>query len=222
MTKCDYTKILEKREKRQRENMEEDYNNPQVIELRNHVREVVTRKVAEQRISFIQNITLFSENPNKIQTKFYAKYHRNLRLILHSEEKSNLDDFEKCKTIKISEIDEILTGKDCPHVKVKTRKQNFVNQAFSIRTKANQSGVNFVAESQAEQLMWTDGIKSLIKEFQYKNHRMSNQFDEDVDSLMKMKMRINLVQFKSDQNIEIPESFPDISTLEAPPPEWVC
>ena len=98
--------------------------------------------------------------------------------------------------------------------------------------------------------MWTDGIKSLIKgenlgqnryfwheinrknyiwkkvtdisEFQYKNHRMSNQFDEDVDSLMKMKMRINLVQFKSDQNIEIPESFPDISALEAPPPEWVC
>jgi len=129
--------------------MEEDYNNPQVIELRNHVREVVTRTVAEQRISFIQNITSFSENPNKIQTKFYAKYHRNLRLILHSEEKSNLDDFEKCKTvrtrisnttfqyhirsnpnfqIKISEIDEILTGKDCPHVKVKTRKQNFVNQ----------------------------------------------------------------------------------------------
>lgn len=51
---------------------------------------------------------------------------------------------------------------------------------------------------------------------------MSSQFDEDVDSLMKMKMRINLVQFKSDQNIEIPESFPDISTLEAPPAEWVC
>ena len=49
--------------------MEEDYNNPQVIELRNHVREVVTRTVAEQRISFIQNITSFSENPNKIQTK---------------------------------------------------------------------------------------------------------------------------------------------------------
>ena len=69
LTKCDYTKILEKREKRQRENMEEDYNNPQVIELRNHVREVVTRTVAEQRISFIQNITSFSENPNKIQTK---------------------------------------------------------------------------------------------------------------------------------------------------------
>ena len=79
--------------------------------------------------------------------QFYAKYHRNLRLILHSEEKSNLDDFEKCKTvrsevvywqvfiethiqIKISEIDEILTGKDCPHVKVKTRKQNFVNQVI--------------------------------------------------------------------------------------------
>ena len=71
LTKCDYTKILEKREKRQRENMEEDYNNPQVIELRNHVREVVTRQVAEQRISFIQNITSFSENPNKIQTKVY-------------------------------------------------------------------------------------------------------------------------------------------------------
>ena len=40
-------------------------------------------------------------------------------------------------------------------------------QAFSIRTKANQSGVNFVAESQAEQLMWTDGIKSLIKGRKY-------------------------------------------------------
>ena len=52
----------------------------------------------------------------------------------------------------------------------------------------------------------------ILIEFQCKNHRMSNQFDDDVDSLMKMKMRINLVQFKSDQNIEIPESFPDIST----------
>ena len=154
----------------------------------------MTRKVAEQRIIFIQNITSFSENPNKIQTKvkisfikslywesindwkfsrdnlgpilekiltdfvifservetkssskeavqgntfllalspfksaeypsswnsedlfssltircwehlfqFYAKYHRNLRLILYSEEKSNLDDFEKCKTVRTS------------------------------------------------------------------------------------------------------------------------
>ena len=78
MTKCDYTKILEKREKRQRENMEEDYNNPQVIELRNHVREVVTRKVAEQRISFIQNITSFSENPNKIQTKVKISFIKSL------------------------------------------------------------------------------------------------------------------------------------------------
>ena len=58
--------------------MEEDYNNPQVIELRNHVREVVTRKVAEQRISFIQNITSFSENPNKIQTKVKISFIKSL------------------------------------------------------------------------------------------------------------------------------------------------
>lgn len=114
LAKHDYTKILEKREKRHRyvliiiisyllkqisENMEEEYNNPQVRIRRSQIKAQVTTKVIEQRTKYIEEATRFHENPNKLPTRFWARYNRNMRLIMYSEEEANLNDFERCKNV---------------------------------------------------------------------------------------------------------------------------
>ena len=52
---------------------------------------------------------------------------------------------------------------------------------------------------------------------------MSHIFENDVKSLVHLRMRVRLIPFKEaeDQNIEIPESFPELSTLEEPPIDWL-
>ena len=59
----------------------------------------VTNCVIEQRTKYIEEICRFHENPNKIATRFYARYNRNMRLIVYSEEEANLNDFERCKNV---------------------------------------------------------------------------------------------------------------------------
>ena len=100
--------------------MEEEYNNPQVQIRRQQIKErlklykkvylavdwllilpkkQVTNCVIEQRTKYIEEVCRFHENPNKIATRFYARYNRNMRLIVYSEEEANLNDFERCKNV---------------------------------------------------------------------------------------------------------------------------
>ena len=50
---------------------------------------------------------------------------------------------------------------------------------------------------------------------------LSSHFTEDVEALCRLKMRIILTQFRGETNIEIPESFPTLSSLEPVPTDWL-
>ena len=81
--------------------MEEEYNNPEVRIRRSQIKAEVTKCVIEQRTKFIEEVTRFHENPNKLPTRFFARYNRNMRLIVYSEEEANLADFERCKNVSV-------------------------------------------------------------------------------------------------------------------------
>ena len=71
-----------------------------------------------------------------------------------------------------------------------------VSQAFTIKTKSNVN-INFVAPSAQEQNMWTDGIKCLLKVYQNEQRQqMSHIFENDVKSLVHLRMRVRLIPFK--------------------------
>ena len=48
--------------------MEEEYN-PEVIRFRDTIRLEVENEITEQRITSIEQISVFFENPNKVTTK---------------------------------------------------------------------------------------------------------------------------------------------------------
>ena len=50
---------------------------------------------------------------------------------------------------------------------------------------------------------------------------VSSHFTDDVDALCRLKMRILLTQFRGETNVDIPESFPTLATLEPVPTEWL-
>ena len=86
--------------------MEEEYNNPEVRIRRSQIKAEVTKCVIEQRTKFIEEVTRFHENPNKLPTRFFARYNRNMRLIVYSEEEANLADFERCKNVSLFYYDQ--------------------------------------------------------------------------------------------------------------------
>ena len=65
----------------------------------------------------------------------------------------------------------MLTGKQCPHVVKKGRKHNFEAKAFTIKTRHQEGGVNFVADSAQDMLVWTDALRF---DFAFVNFRKIN------------------------------------------------
>ena len=84
---------------------------------------------------------------------------------------------------------------------------NSIIKSFTIKTRSNQAGINFVADTVYDQLMWTDGVKCLVREFTNKQMRISKDFEEDVESLTRLQMRAKLIQ----EYFTI--SFPDVFTF---------
>ena len=101
-----------------------------------------------------------------------------------------------------------------------------------------------MADSIQDMLMWTDAIRCLMNEYNQVGFdfepflppkvsrpefnplkgqlsSLSSHFTEDVEALCRLKMRIILTQFRGETNIEIPESFPNLSSLEPVPTDWL-
>lgn len=216
----DYKKILEVRERKHNDEMMEE-SSKSVKELKAHLRNEIFDIVKEQRLQLIEQPYKFHDNPNK-KKEFYAKLDKNRRQIWIDEtniEKDVLLDLKSCKSIQIRDIKNILVGRDCPHLKDKKRRNihrnNFLNLAFSIQFVDGRQPVNFIAENHPEQTWWVDSIRCLSNPEEF---GPSSDFNDDVDKLLNMKMKVQMVEF---QDVEIPDVLPLVENLSPPPPDWL-
>jgi len=64
-------------------------------------------------------------------------------------------------------------------------------------------------------MWWVDAISCLLFE---ENFRPSTDFDDDVEKLLRLKLKVQMIEF---QDMDIPESLPSVDDLSPPPPEWL-
>lgn len=119
---------------------------------------------------------------------------------------------ELCHKLAIVDIKALVTGKDCPHMKMKDskNKKSTFSLAFSLIPDSDQDEpLNFVATDEKTFAYWTDGINALIgKEMD------SNKMKEEMETLLCMDIKLRLLDT---EGVTIPEVPPEIP---ASPPNY--
>jgi len=216
----DYKKILEVRERKHNDEMMEESSHS-VKHLKRHLRSEIFQIVREQRLQAIERPFKFHDNPNK-KKEFHAKLDKNRRQIWIDEMNNSKDalcDLKQCKSIQIRNIRDIVVGRDCAHLKDNRKRnralrKNFHSLAFSLQFVDERVPMNFIAENHLEQTWWVDSIKCLLHE----EFEPTTEFNDDIDKLLRMKMKVQMIEF---QDVEIPDLLPTIEDLSPPPQNWL-
>ncbi|XP_055328982.1 engulfment and cell motility protein 1-like [Paramacrobiotus metropolitanus] len=205
-----YGKINEIREARKNAKEQLESKAEPIVQLREMLRSEVLGLITENRIRHMQEGTLFSHYERRMfagkSKTWKCKLSINKKL-LHYGDADESSSGQLAKVIGISEIKALLTGKECPHVK---NKKNYHNVAFSLALIGeNKAGENktldFIAPSEFEFNMWTDGLRVLLGE------EMSSPLAaSDMEELLTWEIKMRLL---GTEGIAIPEKIPEMPPL---------
>lgn len=105
----------------------------------------------------------------------------------------------------ISEIKQLLEGKECPHMKETRIRKSAVNLAFSITFEnMEHSTLDFVAPDESIFNYWTDGINALLGQ-----PMVSKQKNEDFDTLLSMEIKLRLLDTEGVDISKDPPPIPE-------------
>lgn len=137
---------------------------------------------------------------------WYARLSPNHKVIHYGEcDEKTIPTLEDL-TNKVSVIDikQLLEGKECPHMKDRTRK-SAVNLAFSITFDSmDHSTLDFVAPDEMSFNYWTDGINALLGQ-----EMVSKQKQEEFDTLLSMEIKLRLLDTDGVDISKDPPPVPD-------------
>lgn len=105
--------------------------------------------------------------------------------------------------LAITDIKEILTGKDCPHMKDSKSNHKKAHFAFSIIPVSNQEEtLNFLAPDEKTYDFWMDGLNYLMGK-----EMTSKEAEMDMRLLLGIEMKIRMMDT---EGVELPETPPEI------------
>lgn len=153
----------------------------------------VTKLIAKQRILRLIDggrFFKFSSKGQRLKDRYWCCRLSPNRRKLHY---GDLEDINKepqldelPNKIDVSDIKNLLIGKDCPHTKDGHMKKPSIDLAFSILYESDHDDyLNFVAVDQKTFCYWTDGINALLKATM-----TSEEFTKDFDILYDVELRI--------------------------------
>nr|XP_026693840.1 engulfment and cell motility protein 2 [Ciona intestinalis] len=106
--------------------------------------------------------------------------------------------------LAISDIRDIVSGKNCPHIKNARTHKSTTELAFSILYDPDDA-LNFIAPDKETWCHWTDGFNALLGK-----PMVSTKATTDLDMLLTMEMKLRLLDL---ENIDIPEQPPPMPPL---------
>ncbi|MGH0140090.1 UNVERIFIED_CONTAM: hypothetical protein FKN15_020089 [Acipenser sinensis] len=106
--------------------------------------------------------------------------------------------------IPVADIKTLLTGKDCPHMKVSRSSliKEVLDLAFTIIYDLEEYQLNFVAPSRTDFCLWTDGLNVLLGK-----DMTSECTQSELDILLSMEIKLRLLDL---ENIPIPDAPPPV------------
>ncbi|KRX26425.1 Engulfment and cell motility protein 1 [Trichinella nelsoni] len=206
-----YPEISEFWERERSMKEENDFQTPQIQELRSLLRTDIISMVMKNRLSALKIGTVFAKYSRG------SKGHREKgkswswrlcpteKFLIYTmcQEKaiSSSDDMEW--KLPISEISHVILGSDCTHIKETRGKKAGDVYAFSlvlINDKAMKDSYNFVAPDVHTYNIWCDGLMILLG-----NEMVSPEFKQEFDLWLNIEIRLRLLELESgDVSSEVP------------------
>uniref|UniRef100_H2YA57 ELMO domain-containing protein n=1 Tax=Ciona savignyi TaxID=51511 RepID=H2YA57_CIOSA len=205
-----YAEILKKRQQERADREKFDSQALPVVELQKKIKPDIIELVRQQRFNFLISGTAFHKISNKRlrdKSRWYCRLSPNHKFLHYGD----IDDTMVCPHIEalpeklaITDVRDLVTGKNCPHIKnVRTHKMT-TELAFSILFDPDDS-LNFIAPDKETWSLWSDGINALLGK-----PMVSARATTDVDMLLTMEMKLRLLDL---ENIPIPDQPPPIPPL---------
>ncbi|CAI9744310.1 Hypothetical predicted protein [Octopus vulgaris] len=201
-----YAEILKSWEK-ERQNKEawESQAEP-IVELRKQITPDIREMIKRQRMNYLMAGTLFCKittKGGKLKEKHWWQLAPNLKTFHYgdwnSEETPTLEQLPN--KLSVVDIKSLVVGKDCSHVKENRKKNIAAEMCFSV-IPVTTIPQNFLAGSQLEFDMWTDGINALLN-----NKMVSTQEKSDMEMLLGMEIKLRLLDT---EGVRIPAKPPAI------------
>lgn len=205
-----YAKITQLRQQERTSKEECESTASAIIKLKEKITPEIVALIKEQRLGFLVEGTRFLKyNTRGARSKdkfWYARLSPNHKVIHYGDcdEKTVPTLEELGNKIQVYEIKQLLVGKECPHMKDKSRK-SAMNLAFSITfDNMDNSTLDFVAPDETVFNYWTDGINALIG-----LPMVSKQKDEDFKTLLSMEIKLRLLDTEGVDISQEPPPVPD-------------
>jgi engulfment/cell motility protein 1 len=183
-----------------------DLSSPPIQELKKKITPEIIDLIKRQRLNHLVNGMGFNMKLRRTDKFFYCRLSPNHKVLHYGDCSENATPSIDQLTNKLAVVDikELLTGKDCPHVKDKNKTKLNPSFAFSIVSSENinQEPVNFVAANEETFCIWTDAINALLGK-----PMVSPQLVKDLDTLLSMEIKLRLLDT---EGITIPKSPPVI------------
>lgn len=205
-----YNEIINIWQKEKINKKEWENNTQSISDLKQIIRPELINLIKQQRIQFLTEGTKFvkySIKGHRLKDKFWFCRLSNKSKTLHYDDcdEDNIPSIEHLpKKLPILDIQCILTGKDCPHMKDnRSSKKSTFELAFSLvpKSETNET-LNFVAPDEKTHAYWLDGLNALLG-----LEMKSKEIDYDLDQLISLEMKLKLIET---EGFSIPENIPEI------------
>ncbi|XP_033897229.1 engulfment and cell motility protein 3 isoform X2 [Acipenser ruthenus] len=182
---------------------------PPVLELKERLKPELLELIRQQRLNRLCHGTLFRKiSSRRRQDKlWYCRLSPNHKVLHYGDvdEESETPPIEALQEkIPVADIKALLTGKDCPHMKVS--RSNLIKEvldlAFTITYDLEEYQLNFVASSRTDFCLWTDGLNVLLGK-----DMTSECTQSELDILLSMEIKLRLLDL---ENIPIPDAPPPV------------
>ncbi|ODM90683.1 Engulfment and cell motility protein 1 [Orchesella cincta] len=187
-----------------------------IQELRKKLEPEMIELIKQNRLNYLIAGTRFNKFSSqrlmlqKVKGKFWFCRLSNNTKVFHygeCEEKATPLPEELSSKLNVLDIKDLLTGRDCPHMKDSKGKKSNVPLAFSLVTeKETPCTVDFVAPDEKTFDLWTDGINALLGK-----DMISKEAKKDLDVLLHMEIKLRLLDIEGIP--EIPQDAPPIPAL---------
>lgn len=182
---------------------------PPVVELKERLKPELLELIRQQRLNRLCHGTLFRKiSSRRRQDKlWYCRLSPNHKVLHYGdvEENAEMPSIEALQEkIPVADIKNVLTGKDCPHMKENKGKQTkeVLDLAFSITYDVEEYSLNFIASSRTDFCLWTDGLNVLLGK-----EMSSESMRSELDILLSMEIKLRLLDL---ENVPIPDTAPPI------------
>ncbi|KAE8609319.1 hypothetical protein XENTR_v10011775 [Xenopus tropicalis] len=200
-----YSEILKLRQA-ERVNQDEVLS-PPVMELRKALKTDLLSLIKQHRLHYLCEGTKFRKISNRRRQDklWFCRLSPNHKVLHYGDLEDNIDNppVEMLQEkISVSDIKDVLTGRDCPHMREKGKQnKEIVERAFSICYDVD-SCLNFIAATHSEFCLWMDGLNALL------GREMTSEYTRnDLDVLLSTELKLRLLDL---ENIPIPEHPPPI------------